>query len=157
TLFEFHTYRLRRYPGINPQERMTAMSNGSSSRNLQRRLREFGGAKSGNVSTMFALAIIPLIGLVGAAIDYSRANSVKSAMQGAADGTALMLSKNAATLSKADMQTKANDYFKALLGSSYTDGMTIDASYNTTAGPQVIVNAGSNVQTKFMGLLGFNS
>ena len=133
------------------------MTNKSNFRNLQRRLREFGGATSGNVSTMFALVLIPLIGLVGAAIDYSRANSVKSTMQMAADATALMLSKNAATMSATELQSKANDYFKALLGTTYTGPVLIDASYNTTTGPQVIVNAGSDIKTNFLGLIGFNS
>ena len=47
----------------------------------------------GNVTPMFALAVIPIFGLIGAAVDYSRANSVRTAMQAAADATALMLSK----------------------------------------------------------------
>ena len=40
---------------------------------------------------IFALSIIPMIGLVGAAVDYSNANSVKAAMQAASDATALMM------------------------------------------------------------------
>ena len=46
----------------------------------------------------FALATIPMIGLVGAAVDYSRGNSAKAAMQAAVDSTALMLSKEAQNL-----------------------------------------------------------
>ena len=42
---------------------------------------------------MFALAIIPVIGLVGAAVDYSRANSIRSAVQSALDATALAMAK----------------------------------------------------------------
>ena len=38
-----------------------------------------------------------MVGFVGAAIDYSRANKVKAAIQTALDTTALMLSKEAAT------------------------------------------------------------
>src|SRR5436190_22924375 len=41
------------------------------------------------VAPMFALALVPIVGFVGAAIDYSRANSVKVAMQAAVDATAL--------------------------------------------------------------------
>jgi Flp pilus assembly protein TadG len=37
------------------------------------------------------------MGFVGAAVDYSRANSVKAAMQTALGSTALMLAKEAAT------------------------------------------------------------
>ena len=51
----------------------------------------------GNVAITFALATLPIVGFVGAAVDYSHANSVKAAMQAALDATALMLSKEAAT------------------------------------------------------------
>ncbi len=43
---------------------------------------------------IFTIAAIPLIGFVGAAIDYSRANAARSTMQAALDSTALMLSKD---------------------------------------------------------------
>jgi len=54
-------------------------------------LHEFRAAHSGNVAIIFALATLPIIAFVGAAVDYSRANSVKVAMQAALDSTALML------------------------------------------------------------------
>jgi Flp pilus assembly protein TadG len=57
----------------------------------------FRTARGGNVAITFALATLPILGFVGAAVDYSRANSVKAAMQTALDSTALMLSKEAAT------------------------------------------------------------
>jgi Flp pilus assembly protein TadG len=49
--------------------------------------RFFKDRKAG-VAPMLALCIIPLIGSVGAAVDYSRANSVRAAMQAAGDATA---------------------------------------------------------------------
>ncbi len=53
------------------------------------RLRHAFGAfrkdSEGNVALMFAIAVIPLLGFVGAAIDFSNANSVKAAMQTALD------------------------------------------------------------------------
>ena len=39
--------------------------------------------RRGNVTMTFALALIPLIGGLGAAVDYSRANSARTAMQAA--------------------------------------------------------------------------
>jgi Flp pilus assembly protein TadG len=65
------------------------------------RLRNALGAfcieRGGNVAIIFALASLPIIAGVGFAVDYSRANSVKVALQQALDATALMLSKEAAT------------------------------------------------------------
>ena len=61
--------------------------------------RRFAGAKDGNTVIMFALAFIPLMGLTGAAVDYSPANRLQTAMQAAADATALMVAQSAASQS----------------------------------------------------------
>jgi Flp pilus assembly protein TadG len=44
---------------------------------------------SGSFATLFALALVPLIGVAGAALDYSRANAVRAQAQVAVDGAAL--------------------------------------------------------------------
>lgn len=56
---------------------------------LCRTLSAFCAARGGNVAITFAIATLPILGFVGAAVDYSRANSVKAAMQTALDSTAL--------------------------------------------------------------------
>jgi Flp pilus assembly protein TadG len=123
-----------------------------------RSIRELRAANGANVTVTFALATIPMVGFVGAAVDYSHANSVKAAMQAAADSTALMVSKDAATMTNAALQTKASDYFKALFTRTEATGVTVAAVYtaNTGTGSQVVVNASSNVKTNFMGLMGFS-
>ena len=63
---------------------------------------------------MMALAALPLFGFVGAAIDYSRAASARTAMQAALDASALMLSKDAQTMSAATLAQKTSDDFKAV-------------------------------------------
>ena len=52
-------------------------------------LRRFRADQAGNVAVTFTLALVPIMGFVGTAVDYSRGNSIKSAMQQAADSTAL--------------------------------------------------------------------
>ena len=59
--------------------------------------------RDGGVAPMLALAALPMFGLVGAAVDYSRAASARTAMQAALDATALMLSKDAQTISSGDL------------------------------------------------------
>src|SRR5262245_60980959 len=81
---------------------------------LRTRLQDFRESQGGNVVFMFAFATIPMIGLVGASVDYSRANSARSAMQAAVDAAALMLSKDIATLQSGDIASKAQAYFAAL-------------------------------------------
>lgn len=124
---------------------------------LRRSLAAFSKARTGNVAITFALATLPIIGGIGAAVDYSRANSVKTSMQTALDATALMLSREAATLSNADLQTKANNYFKAMFTRSDTKNITISASYTTTGGSAVTVNGSVTVPTEIMGIVGYDS
>ena len=122
---------------------------------LRSRLREFRGANGANVTITFALATIPMVGFVGAAIDYSHANSVKAAMQAAADSTALMLAKDAASLSSSEIQTKGNAYFKALFTRPEATGLALNINYTTTSGSQVTVAATADVKTDFMRMMGF--
>src|SRR4030088_975686 len=76
--------------------------------------RQFGSAQGGNTVVTFALAFIPLVGLTGAAVDYSRANSLQTSMQAAADTTALMVAQGAATQTSTALQTSASTYYRAL-------------------------------------------
>ena len=61
-------------------------------KSAHRLIADFRAAKGGNVVITFALATIPVVGGVGAAVDYSRANSAKTALQAAIDSAALILS-----------------------------------------------------------------
>jgi Flp pilus assembly protein TadG len=69
--------------------------------------------RSGNVAVIFGIAAIPVFGLVGAAVDYSRANSARTAMQVALDAAALTVAKEAANLTSGQVQNKAKKYFNA--------------------------------------------
>jgi Flp pilus assembly protein TadG len=53
------------------------------------RLKAFRSAKAGNVVITFALSLLPVIGLVGAGVDYSRAARIKTILQAAADAASL--------------------------------------------------------------------
>src|ERR1700737_5339543 len=92
-----------------------------SLRGLQRLASSFGSNAAGNIAIIFVLAFIPITGLVGAAVDYSRANLVRAQMQGALDSTTLMLAKDPALSSytTTQLQQKASGYFNALLIKSY--------------------------------------
>lgn len=51
--------------------------------------RFFARESQGSLVPMFALTMVPLMGMVGAAVDYSRANGIRSGMQGALDAAVL--------------------------------------------------------------------
>jgi Flp pilus assembly protein TadG len=124
---------------------------------LRNVLQQFRRADSGNVLITFTLATIPLVGFVGAAIDYSRANSDKAAMQAAVDATALILSKTAASLTTAQINTKATDYFNALFNRTDVTGIQISPIYTTTGGSQIVVTGQGTVATTFLKALGRSS
>jgi Flp pilus assembly protein TadG len=118
-------------------------------------LKRFLQDTRGGITPMFALAIIPVMGFTGAAIDYSRANSVRSAMQAAADSTALMLSKDASTLTPSQLATKATAYFNALFNRPEAKSLTITPVYSTTGGSQLTITASASVDSSFMKLMGY--
>ena len=94
-------------------------------------LRRFLKDRRGNVAPMFALAVLPIIGLTGAAIDYSRANSIKISLQAALDSTSLAMAKLAPTLTAAQLQTQANAYFLALFNRPEAKNVSITTAYST--------------------------
>jgi Flp pilus assembly protein TadG len=72
-------------------------------------------SRAGNVAVIFGIAIVPIIGAVGAAVDYSMANSNRTSMQKALDATALALAK-LMPLSQAQLDARGWEFFTASLG-----------------------------------------
>ena len=110
--------------------------------------------RRGGVAPMLALLALPLMGTVGAAIDYSRANATRAAFQAALDPTALMLSKTAATQSAADMQTAATSYFNALFVHPEASNVAVTASYSSAGGSKWTPSGSARVNTHFLTVLG---
>ncbi|HEY1545332.1 MAG TPA: pilus assembly protein [Xanthobacteraceae bacterium] len=112
--------------------------------------------RSGSVMPLLALAAIPVVGLIGASIDYSRAAAIQTTMQAAADSTSLAMYKEAAKLNATQLQTEAQAYFNAMFVNTGAAPPTVNVSYTNTAGSQVVITANSSVNTLFMGLMGFS-
>ncbi len=118
-------------------------------------LARFWKNRRGGVAPMLALSAIPLMGAVGAAVDYSRANAARAAFQGALDSTALMLSKTAATTAPADLQTSATNIFNATFKRNDTSNVTVTANYTSTNGSLINISGSAIVNTSFMSILGY--
>jgi Flp pilus assembly protein TadG len=117
-------------------------------------LRAFRHSQRGNVAMTFALAAIPLVGLTGAAVDYSRGNSAKVAMQAAMDATALMLAKEVHSLTEAQLQQKAEQYFKANFNRPEAQNVKITPSFTNTGGTKLTLTASATIPTVFSSLIG---
>jgi Flp pilus assembly protein TadG len=112
--------------------------------------------RKASVAPILALGIIPLVGAVGAAVDYSRANAVRTSMQAALDSTALMLSKDAKNLSSAQLTSKANGYFTALFNHPEASNVSISEQFATLQEGtfSLTVSGTATVKTMFWRLMG---
>ena len=79
---------------------------------LPEMVRRFRRDQRGNVLMMFGLAIIPLMGVVGVAIDYSRASNARQALNAAIDSAALMAARDAQKLSDAQLRTRIDAWIR---------------------------------------------
>jgi Flp pilus assembly protein TadG len=123
-----------------------------------RRWAKIGRDRNGNVAITFALALLPIFGLVGAGIDYSHAISIRVALQAALDSTALMISKQAASLNDKQLQSAAQNYFNGVFQRPEAYNVSITAAYTTSGGdPQVTVSGSAAMTTSFMQILGYRS
>ena len=113
--------------------------------------------RRGGVAPMFAIAVIPVFGLVGAAVDYSRANSIRAGMQSAIDATALAMARLAPGLTEAELKQKSNDYFKAMFNHPEAKNLVITPTYTTAGGTQLNIAVSSSMDTSFMKLMGFST
>lgn len=123
-------------------------------------VRRFTRADQGNIAVIFAIACVPLISFVGAAVDYSRLSAARSTLQAALDSTALMVSKDltAGVITTSGINTAAQNYFTSLytpkgatinpISVTYTPG-----SGNTTS--TVLITGSGSLTTDFMKIAGF--
>ncbi len=126
---------------------------------LRRKLTRFTAAEQGNISVIFALSLLPILGFVGAAVDYSEAVRARSAMQAAIDSTALMLSKDLSSgaITTAQASQKGQDYFNGLYTASASAPSTsFTVTYTpatTTAAATVLLTASGSMPTTFIRIL----
>jgi Flp pilus assembly protein TadG len=100
-------------------------------RSVQRGMQALAACRRGNVALTFALALIPMVGAVAAAVDYSRANSARTSMQAALDATGLMLSKEAQSLTQAQLESRALAVFNGLFVNSTVKDVTLAPTFST--------------------------
>lgn len=87
-------------------------------------IRNWFSDRRGNVAITFALAIIPVFGAMGVAVDYSMANSARSKMQAALDATGIALQRQM-PLTQTQMNTIGSAFFSGNLGNSPLTNITV--------------------------------
>jgi Flp pilus assembly protein TadG len=119
-------------------------------------LARFWNNRRGSVAPLLALTIIPLIGAVGASVDYTRASADRVAFQAALDSAALSLSKSAADQTPAQLQSAATTLFNALFTKPEVQNIVLTASYSSDGGSKIVLSGTATVPTDFLNVLGFN-
>jgi Flp pilus assembly protein TadG len=112
---------------------------------------DFTARKDGAVLPLFALSLVPIVALVGAAVDYSRANSVRTGLQRTLDSALLAGARDgsvnwtgvAVNFFNANVQPKGSSV------SSPTFTLTNNRAYAGTVS--------ATVTTDFLGVMGINS
>jgi Flp pilus assembly protein TadG len=109
-----------------------------------------------NFAPMFGLALVPIVGFLGTAVDYSRGNSAKAAMQAALDSTGLMLSKDVTNLTPEQVKEKATAHFTALFNQPEATLIDVSAVLSTPqAGSfKLDISARAAVNARFLRLFG---
>jgi len=127
---------------------------------LGRAARHFAKSNEGNIAVIFAIAILPILGFIGAAIDYSRASKARTSMQAATDSTAQMLSGDLTRglITPSHINAKAQAYFSALFNNKEAQSVSVSATYippTSSTGATIQINGSGSITTDFMRVVGF--
>jgi Flp pilus assembly protein TadG len=111
----------------------------------------------GGVAPLMAVVAVPVLAVVGMAVDYTRANAARTAFQVSLDATALMLSKDAANVDGTVLQTQATDTFNALYKHPEVNNITVTPAYTSGIdGSHLTLHGTGVINTNFLGVIGVN-
>jgi Flp pilus assembly protein TadG len=113
---------------------------------LLRRLRGFACNPGGGVAPLFALAAVPLLICLGAAIDYGRALIVQERMASAQDAAGLAIGSWTG-LSQPELKAKAQLFFDANYKSTMATASPLQVNFN---GDNIVLSVTASVPTTFM-------
>ncbi|MGL4441763.1 MAG: pilus assembly protein TadG-related protein [Bosea sp. (in: a-proteobacteria)] len=94
-------------------------------RHIKRMMRRFGRDERGNVAIIFGLALLPMMGLTGAAVDYGRASQLRTKMATATD---------AAVLAAIKANGKDLVQRKAIADAAFAANLGVDANLSSVSG-----------------------
>lgn len=115
-------------------------------------LRRFVSDRRGSTAAIFAVALVPILACVGAAIDYARAENARARLQNALDATAVALVRDAGRMNDRQLETRA----KAILAGMFRSEAGVAARDVTVSrdGQVIRVQAEATVPTTIMRLMG---
>src|SRR5215212_3948412 len=112
---------------------------------------DFKRNSEGSVVSIFALALIPLFGLVGAAVDYSIANNARTSLQASLDAALVAGARDGST----SWASTALDTFNANLVTKGATDVTPD--FQLTSGRAYTGTVTAKVPSHFLGVMGISN
>jgi len=116
-------------------------------RGLRDLFNEFCRARDGNLAVIFAFSAIPVIGAIGAAVDFSKASDVRSQMQNALDAAVLA----GVTQASANQIATAGNVFDGDFSGKYAT--TATRSFTQNADGSLSGTASTSVSMAFLSVL----
>lgn len=120
-----------------------------------RLIRRFKTDKSGATAMVFGLSLLPLMGFVGAAVDYSRAADIHSRLQKSVDAAALVLVRTPLGTLQRDLDRLAGGAFAANFKSD--PAVSLDPLTVRRQGKVITVAASGRMQTAITTVIGIDS
>ncbi|MGL4727866.1 MAG: pilus assembly protein TadG-related protein [Bosea sp. (in: a-proteobacteria)] len=108
------------------------------------------------MSIIFALSLLPVLGLSAAALDYGRAVQTRAKLQSSMDAAVLAAARDSSSLSDAQLTARAHNFITANLHAT-TGGFTLDSVNVSRAGKVIRVASQATVPTAMLGIIGINS
>jgi Flp pilus assembly protein TadG len=120
---------------------------------LRQKAARFAPDEGASVVPIFTLALIPIVGLVGSAVDYSRASGLRQSLQLALD-TAILAGARDGTSNWSVVALNSFSANKPAKVQSSLPGLAPSFSANGTTYSGAVT---ASVQTSFMGILGISA
>jgi Flp pilus assembly protein TadG len=119
---------------------------------LFRQIGRFRGDETGNIAIIFAITLVPLLGGISAAVDYSLANRERTKTQAVLDAAVLAGVQEATSSLQI---AKASTFFTAQITNPW--GTTPTASFSVDSSGTLIGTATGSVNAQFIKLAGIAS
>jgi Flp pilus assembly protein TadG len=122
-----------------------------SAKTLRSVSRKFCEAQDGQISMIFAIALIPILVTLGAAVDFAKSSDVKAQLQKSVDAAVLA----GVTQASAQQITTANAIFSGSFSGRF--GTTGSANFTANSDGSLTGTATTSVKTSFLNVMGVSS
>jgi len=117
-------------------------------------MRRFRRDQRGNVLVMAGFLTVPVIGIVGVTVDYSRASNARQALSSAIDSASLMAARDAQKLSDAQLRDRIDSWIRDNLPASAKSEFTGATVLIDRTARTIKISANANVETTIGRVLG---